>query len=177
MKRWLWIILGVVIGLPMIAFVVGSFLPRDHVVQMTIDFAAPPAQVWALVSDFPGTPKWRHDVTSIRVDPAGSGGPIRFTESTSQGDVPFEVVSQEPPRRQVVRVVDDDQPFGGTWTWVLEPRDTGTRLTITEAGFIKSPIFRTMGVLFFSPADTLNDYMRALSFALGEKSEPRLGPT
>ena len=85
----------------------------------------------------------------------------------------FEVVSQHAPFRQSVRVVDDDQPFGGVWTWQLEPGDVGTRVTITEAGFIKSPIFRTMGWLFFSPTDTINDYLTALARALGESATPR----
>jgi hypothetical protein len=96
-------------------------------------------------------------------------GKVRFTESSSQGDIPFEVMSQDPPRRQVVRVVDDDQPFGGTWTWELSyvvpttPGTGKTKLTITEAGFVKSPIFRTMGAIFFSPTDTMDGYLAALT--------------
>ena len=170
-KRWLWAIVGVVIGLPVLAFVIGMFLPRGHVVSMSIDLRASPERVWLLISDFAGTPQWRADITRVRIDPP-SGGAVRFTESSSQGDVPFEVVRQDPPRLQVVRVVDDDQPFGGTWTWDLQPAGSGTRLTITESGFIKSAIFRTLGALFFSPSDTIEGYLRALAGALSESAEP-----
>jgi len=169
--RWVWVIVGVVIGLPVMAFVIGTFLPRDHVATMAIDLKAPPERVWALISDFAGTPKWRTDITRLRMDPPVRGA-VRFTESTSQGDVTFEVVHQESPRVQVVRVVDDDQPFGGTWTWDLQATGSGTRLTITEAGFIKNAMFRTMGALFFSPADTIDGYLRALAKTLGESAEP-----
>ena len=171
MKRWLKILAAVLIGLPLSAYGVGLFVPRDHVAAMSIDLAAPPDKVWPLVSDVANTPKWRSDVTAVRMQPQPDGR-VRFVETSSMGDVPFEIVSQTAPVRQVVRVVDDDQAFGGTWTWELQPVGTGTRLTITEAGFVKSPIFRTMGLMFFSPTDTIDSYLRALSKALGETAVP-----
>ena len=173
MKRVLWILLSVLIGAVAVAYGVGMFIPRDHVARMTINLTAPPAQVWALISDFANTPKWRTDVTAVVMSPQPNGA-VRFTESSSQGEIPFEVVSQEPPARQVVRVVDDDQPFGGTWTWELERVPTGTKLTLTEAGFVKNPIFRAIGTLFFSPTDTMDTYLRALAKALGDSALPRI---
>jgi uncharacterized protein YndB with AHSA1/START domain len=173
MKKWGFVVLAVVVGLPIVAGGVGLLLPRDHVAAMTIDLAAPPDRVWSLVSGFAEAATWRTDVTAVRLDAPAAGGALRFTESSSQGEVTFEVVSQDAPRRQVVRIVDDDQPFGGTWTWTLEPAGAGTRLTIVEAGFIKSPIFRTLGALLFSPTATLDAYLRALAARLGESAEPR----
>jgi uncharacterized protein YndB with AHSA1/START domain len=170
MKLWMWIALAIVVGLPLLAFVVGSMVPRDHVAKVAIDLASPPDRVWAIVSDFAKTTEWRSDVKSVTMQPTQ---PVRFTEQSSQGDVTFELVSQDPPRRQVVRVVDDNQPFGGTWTWDLTPAGAGTSLTITEAGFVKNAIFRAMGLIFFSPYSTLETYLRSLARTLGETSEPR----
>lgn len=172
MKRRLLILLGIVIGVPLLAYLVGLFVPRDHVASLSIDLAAPPQRVWSLVSDFENTPKWRTDITGVASTPQPDGK-LRFTESSSQGEIPFEVVSQEPPHRQVVRVVDDDQPFGGTWTWDLEPSGSGTRLTITEAGFVRNPMFRAMALVFFSPTDTIDGYLRSLARALGENATPK----
>lgn len=176
MKRWMFIIAGVVIGLLLLTYVTGIFIPRDHVVAMSIDLNKDPGTIWSMISDFGNTTKWRTDVSAVRID-APVDGKMRFTESGAQGDVQFEVVSQQMLFRQSVRVVDDDQPFGGVWTWQLErmldspaPK---TRLTITEAGFIKSPIFRTMGMLFFSPTDTIESYLIALAKALGENASPQ----
>jgi uncharacterized protein YndB with AHSA1/START domain len=163
----------VVVGLPLLAFIVGTFVPRDHVARVAVDLQAPADRIWALVTDFAGTPKWREDVTSVRMLEPGEGGAIRFAEQSSMGEVPFEVVSQDPPRRQVVRVMDDDQPFGGTWTWELTPTGSGTRVTLTEAGFVKSAIFRAMGLLFFSPEASMTAYLRSLARALGDSAEPR----
>lgn len=173
MRRWTLIVVGVLIAIPAITIAVGIFLPRDHVAAMAIELAAPPGRVWEVVSDFQNTPTWRADITAVRMDPAGSG-PVRFTESSSQGDIPFEIVSQEPPTRQVVRVVDDDQPFGGTWTWELQPDGTGTRLSLIEKGFIKNPLFRVISSLFFRPTDSIDAYLRSLAAKLGETAVPRL---
>lgn len=172
MKRWLKIILAVLIGLPLVTYGVGLLVPRNHVATMFIDLAAPREKVWALVSDVANTHKWRSDITAIRVMP-GPPAPVRFVEVSSMGEVPFEVVSQTAPSVQVVRVIDDDQPFGGTWMWNLHPAGTGTRLSVTETGFVKSPIFRAMGLVFFSPTDTIESYLRALAKALGESAAPR----
>ena len=163
--RWLWIVIAVLVGIPLLLALVGSFLPRDHVAQMTRELSAPPERVWALVSDVEGTPKWRKDVTAVTVEPGP--GPMRFTENSKHGEIPFELVTQEPPRRQVVRIVDEKQPFGGTWTWELEAIDNGTRLTITEEGFIKNPVFRVLSRLFFPPTATMEKYLGDLSRALG----------
>jgi hypothetical protein len=124
------------------------------------------------VSDVGGTAKWRSDVVKVELQ-AGSGGPTRFVETSKGGDVTFEVESQDPPRRQVTRIVDTGQPFGGTWTWEIEPRDGGTRLTLVEAGFIKPPLFRVMAKLFFKPTASIDSYLRALARALGEVATPQ----
>ncbi len=172
MKRWL--VRGLLFLLSVIAaaYVAGLFIPRDHVASMSLDLKSPPARVWDVIADVATTAHWRPDVTRVEMQPQPDGK-MRFTETTSQGDIQFEILRQDAPVRQVVRVVDDAQPFGGIWTWDLEPRaEGGTRLTITEAGFIKSPIFRTMGALFFSPTDTMDQYLRDLARRLGEDATP-----
>lgn len=169
---WLWIVLAIVIGVPLLLFAVGSFLPRDHVARMSIELNASSDKIWTLVSDLADTPRWRKDISGVTVDSA-PGGPVRYVEQSSHGKVPFEIVSQDPPKGQVVRVVDDDQPFGGTWTWELIPAGAGTRVIITEAGFIKNPLFRVMSKLVFKPTNTIRSYLQALARELGELAEPR----
>lgn len=168
-RRWLPILLATTIGLPALAYIAGSLIPRDHQARMSIDLTSPPPKVWSLISDFADSARWRRDIRGVSVQ---AGTPIRFIESSSQGDILFEVVAQEPPRRQVVRIVDDDQPFGGTWTWQIDGNGAGSRVTITEDGFIKNPIFRLMGLAFFSPTDTIDAYLRNLAAELGEKAIP-----
>ncbi len=171
MRTWLLATLGAVAGFVLLLVLVGMFLPREHTARATIELAASPERVWAVVSDFAGAARWRPDLEAVRIDTL-PGGPIRFVETSSEGEIPFEVVSQEPPRRQVVRVIDDGLPFGGSWTWELVPLGGGTALTLTEDGFTRNPIYRAMGLVFFRPTESVARYLGALATALGEDAEP-----
>ncbi|HET7038553.1 MAG TPA: SRPBCC domain-containing protein [Gemmatimonadales bacterium] len=164
---------GVLAGLVVALWVGGSLLPRDHLSQTALELRADRERVWALISDVGGTGRWRPEVRKIEMQPAVAGR-VRFVETTGQGDTPFEVVSQEPPARQVIRVVDDGLPFGGTWTWELTPTGAGTRVTISEAGFIRNPVFRVASRVFFPPTKMMQGYLRALARELGESAEPVL---
>jgi len=164
------VLAAILVGLPLLATLAGCLLPRDHVARMTIDLHSPRERVWALISDVSGTARWRHDVTQITI---AAGSPVRFTETSAHGDTPYEIVSQAPPRRQVIRVVDQGRPFGGTWTWAIEPHEGGSRLTITEAGFVKNPFFRVMAKLFFKPTATMERYLRDLARELNDDAAPR----
>lgn len=169
----IWILygLGAIAALVALLALVGTFLPRDHVARAEITLAASPDRVWALVSDFGGATKWRSDLKSVELEPQTDGS-VRWVEVSGQGRMPFELVSQNPPTQQVVRVVDDGLPFGGTWTWDLAPAGAGTRVTIEEAGFVRNPIFRAMGRVFFKPTDTMIGYLKSLAAALGDSATP-----
>ncbi len=171
MRTWLLATLGAVAGFVLLLVLVGMFLPREHTARATIELAASPERVWAVVSDFAGAARWRPDLEAVRIDTL-PGGPIRFVETSSEGEIPFEVVAQEPPRRLVVRVIDDGLPFGGSWTWELVPLGGGTALTLTEDGFTRNPIYRAMGLVFFRPTESVARYLGALATALGEDAEP-----
>ena len=170
---WVFIGGGVLIGVPLLATLVGVMLPRDHLAQMSIRLNASPERVWSLVADFNGTARWRPDVTAVEMEPSVDGR-VRFVEVSRHGRTPFEVVAQEAPDKQVVRVVDAGLPYGGTWTWALMPTNPGTQVTISEAGFIRNPLFRVMSRLFFPPTATMDRYLHALARELGEAVEARV---
>jgi uncharacterized protein YndB with AHSA1/START domain len=174
-RTWALVALGAVVGLALLLVLVGMLLPREHTARATIELAATPERVWAVVSDFAGAARWRPDLESVRLE-SPSDGRLRFVESSREGEIPFEVVSQDPPRLQVVRVVDDGLPFGGTWTWELVPLGGGTGLTLTEDGFTRNPVYRALGLLFFRPSESIARYLGALAAELGENARPVVGP-
>jgi hypothetical protein len=93
----------------------------------------------------------------------------------------FEVVEDRPHERRITRVADDSLPYGGRWIYELAPDNGGTRLTITEDGFIKNPIFRFLSATVFSTASTIEKFMRDLGTHLGtpaviEKAKPSSVP-
>jgi uncharacterized protein YndB with AHSA1/START domain len=173
--RWILVLVSALVGIILLAGGVGLVLPSDHVARMSMDLRATPDQVWELVSDVAGTARWRPEVEGVDVvETTEDGRAARFIERSSYGETPFTVVSRTATSQQVVRVEDDGLPFGGTWTWELAPSGSGTRLTITEDGFVRNPIFRVMSRLFFPPTATMDAYLRALAAALGETAEPRV---
>jgi hypothetical protein len=162
---------GVLAGLILVVWVVGTLLPRDHLSQVAIELQADRERVWGVISDVGATGRWRPEVRKVEMQPVVSGR-TRFIETTGQGATPFEVMSQEPPSRQVIRVVDEGLPFGGTWTWDLTPAGTGTRLLMSEAGFVRNPIFRVMSRTVYPPTKGMETYLRALAKELGDSAQP-----
>jgi hypothetical protein len=71
----------------------------------------------------------------------------------------------------VSRIANDDLPFGGKWTYLLEPDGAGTKLSITEDGFVKPALFRFLSRFVFGHTSTLDGYLRALAERHGESIE------
>jgi hypothetical protein len=135
-----------VVALALLAAVVGALLPRDHVAARRATFARPPAEVWQAV-----------------------------VELAAASDVPVAIEVDDPPRLRITRISDDTLPFGGRWIYQLEPVGDGTRLTITEDGWVGNPIFRLVTAI--APNATKTKFLRALADKLGvavevEPAEP-----
>src|SRR5258708_1536726 len=106
------------VGVFIVATVVGRRLPVGHVATRPATLGATPQQVWDVIND-----------------PA-------FMRSRGVGDVKTETVESVPPRRLVRRIVGETT-FGGTWTSELDGDSRGgTRLVITENGEIYNSFFR-----------------------------------
>lgn len=171
--KFLLIVAPLVVGLvAALGFVilVGSFLPRDHVATRSARYAAAPQAVWDIVSDFPSHPSWR-GVKSMEQLPDRDGHAV-WKEVGSWGDaMTVEVQTLDPPRRMVTRIADDSLPFGGTWTYELTPDGGGTRVRVTEDGFVKPAAFRYISRLT-GHTGTMEKYLRALGRKLGEDVTP-----
>jgi uncharacterized protein YndB with AHSA1/START domain len=165
--KWLLIAGAVMVGLIVIATVWGSLLPREHHAQRSARIAQPPSAVWAVIADPLGAASWRDDVRSVEALPAHEER-ARWKE-TGSDSITYELVADEPPRRRVVRIADDALPFGGTWTYALEADGGGTRLTITEDGEVRNPLFRFLARYVFGHGGTMESYLRALGRRFGEQ--------
>ena len=166
----LWIalyIVGGLIGLVLLMAVIGLFLPRDHVAARRVTLAKPPADVWRALVDIDAQPQWRRGLKRIeRLD--GN----QFREHTSQGTITYAIDETREPERRVTRIADDKLPFGGRWIYELAPSNGGTRLTITEDGFIKNPVFRFLSKTVFSTTSTIEGFLRDLGTHLGSPVTP-----
>jgi hypothetical protein len=142
---------------------VGYALPVGHVATSDAIVNAPPDAVFARISDPAQYREWRPDLDSLellRTDP------LRWREQSGGDTITYETVERSAPRRFVTRIADENLPFGGTWTWELQPEGAGTRVTITERGEVYNPIFRFMSRFVISHTATMEKVLRQLQNAL-----------
>lgn len=99
-------------------------------ISASIDVAAPPGRVWAVVSDVTRMPEWSPELR--RLYPLGGREPrigMRMIGVNRRGYAVWPttstVVRLEPERA----VAWKTRQSGATWTYELEPTATGTRLT------------------------------------------------
>ena len=56
--KWVLIVLAVLLGLVLIAFVVGALLPRAHSASRSARVGRPIAEVWSTITDFAQAASW-----------------------------------------------------------------------------------------------------------------------
>ena len=149
--------LGAVL-LAVVAF--GYALPVAHVATRDAVLPAPPERVFAVLIGVEAFPGWRSDVREVEV--TGRTPHLQWRERGSDGTIAFEVQESEPPRRLVTRIADKTLPFGGAWTFTLQPANGGTKLTITENGEVYNPLFRVVSRFVFGHTATIDRYLTDL---------------
>jgi hypothetical protein len=159
---WLLVLAGGLVGLLLVMAGIGLLLPRDHVAARRALIAKPPDDVWRALIDVEAYPRWRRGVTAIERLSA-----TEFRERSSHGVIRFEVVEDRPRELRITRIADPKLPFGGRWIYELAPEEAGTRLAITEDGFISNPVFRLLSRTVFSTASTLEHFLSDLGAHLG----------
>jgi len=170
--KWIFIVLGTLVGLIALVAVIGAMLPRDHVASMTARIAAKQEDVWTAITTPSAFPEWRGDVKRVELLPATPIGPS-WREHGSNGAITFATDVWDPPRRFVGRIADQGLPFGGSWEYRIEPEGASSaRVTITEHGSIYNPIFRFVSRFIMGYTGTMTTYLKALGRRFGGESTP-----
>jgi uncharacterized protein YndB with AHSA1/START domain len=170
---WWWIAVpaGVLLALIGVCWGIGALLPRTHAVTRTAVFRQPLDTVWATVADMEHSPSWRSDITGVRRLEDRNGHEV-WLQLAKEGNWPLEIAVSEPPIRIVAVVADSSQGFGGRWTYEFAAESGGTRLTITERGFVDMPLFRFMANFIFGLNGALETYLKDLGRKFGETVTP-----
>lgn len=145
---------------------VGAFMPKAHQAQGTVVVRAPPSTVWSKLAELKDWAKWNRVVEAV--EPVNAQGREVYRVKDMNGEMPLEIVEKSPPGRIVTRIADPDLPFGGTWTWQLEPASTGTRITVVEQGEVRNPLFRFMAKYVFGHNRTIDAYLKEIAREFGE---------
>jgi hypothetical protein len=160
MKTLLWIAVALVASAALV-YGVGALLPSGHRATRSVRLPADLPVVYALIADASRYPEWRKDVETVV-----ALAPDRYREEGGFGPITYRVEVDDAPRRRVTRIDDPDLPFGGTWTFELAPEAGGTRLTITEDGVVRSPLFRFFSRFVFGHTKTIDTYLAEATVAL-----------
>lgn len=170
--KWVLIVLGGVAGLVALMMLIGAFVPREHRATSTVTLRQPPDSVWKVVRDLGGIPAWWPEIKESVRQP-DRGGQEVWRQKMSGWDVPLIVIESAPPRRLVTQIdTSAGGAFGGTWTYELIPESGGTRISVTEAGWIGNPIFRFLSRFVFGYYGSLDGYLKALGKRFGEEVRP-----
>lgn len=149
-------------------YLVGRSASPNHVTVGAVELAASPAEVLDLLQDMTRRPDWRPDVTQIarKSDPTDDREVWRELDDEDDR-FDFEVTGR--PHDGVVLRTDAPEQIGyeATWTFQVAPgKSGGSRVTVTEEGFIDNPLFRGLFWLRDGPEQTVRDELTWLGLAV-----------
>ena len=170
MKKLLIVVILLVGGL----YLYGRSLPREHVASSTITLVARPDTVFAVIRNVGGQAAWWSDVASVQ-PLAGQPRESWEQDMGASGKVHIEVTSISPPSRLVTTILNDvQQDWGGKWIYTIATTAAGTEVTITEEGWVATPMYRVLAKLL-GPHKTMDGFLTSLAAHFGEVGTPRHG--
>ncbi len=157
---------GVLVTAGIVCYGIGASLPVEHTATVTGVVEAPPAKVFAIITNVGAGASWRSQVKSVQVLPPDAGRD-HWVETLGRGQtMSFLASNTQPPTsdgraERVVQLTDPRAAYGGTWTYTLTPapNPSQTILQITEQGFINPPIYRFMMVHVMGMTANLDQYL------------------
>src|SRR5262245_51825778 len=171
--KWVVVVIVSLVTLVALMAVIGLLVPRDHVAGAAITLRQSPDSAWKVIRDLGGMTGWWSEEVKSSVRTADKDGHERWDQSIGGFAMAVLVETDEPPRRLVTRI--DAAPgasFGGSWTYEVAPTPDGSRVTVTERGWIANPIFRFMSRFIFGYYGSVEKYLRALGKRFGETPTP-----
>jgi len=112
-------------------------------------------------------------VRTVERVPDAAGREVWRQTLGSNGTLTFVVAVDVPPQRLVLQLdAPCGAPFGGYWSYEIGPSGGGSRVAVTERGWIGNPILRLLNRVFFDEYRTLDSYLRALGERFREDVTP-----
>jgi hypothetical protein len=165
MKKWLIGIAGLFLLPAGVAALVGALLPVEHVAARTVEVGHGPEVVWGVLVDRRAYVEWRAEVVEVVLQGDGTA----WCESYAGGErLCFVAVEETAPRRLVHRLVGEDLPFGGDWTFELEPAAPGCRMTIAERGRVYNPMYRFFARFALGHGNSIDRFLSDLEARLAQ---------
>ena len=163
-------VLVVVLLLCVVAmYAMGSHLPVAHTATATAVINAPQAAVWQKMEDVKSQPQWRKELNGIDDAASQNGHPCWTEVQKHMRMLLCEDLWPPSPVTRIVRIADPTLPFGGLWTYELQPIDAApSRLTITENGTTGPAMWRFLGHYAFHEDTSIKLYESELQQAFAK---------
>ena len=159
MMKILLVVLAMFVLSIIVIVLVGAMLPKQHTATRSAVVKATPEQVFALIS---GPQDWRTDLKNYSYFDENGRHMIRETDTHGQ-TITYEIVQSQPPTLLKRTIADKTLPFGGSWTWQIQPQGSDSNVTITEDGEVYNPVFRFVSKFIMGHTRTLDNYLTMLS--------------
>ncbi|MHB8839638.1 MAG: SRPBCC family protein, partial [Gemmatimonadaceae bacterium] len=127
--------------------------------------------VWTVLRNFGDYPKWHPDFKSSVKGERREGHEV-WVQDVAGMTMSIELLEVQQPSLLVTEVITDEKSaWGGVWTYDLAASGSGTEVTITEAGWVKSPFYRVMMKLMGTHS-TMDGVLKHLGAKFGEQVTP-----
>jgi hypothetical protein len=163
--KWVFLIVGGLVFLAVVAAVIGAMLPRDHRATRQARYRQKPEAIYSTLA---GPPEWRRDIKAFGSLPDSNGRKQWWEQDKEGHKITYELVEDQMPTRRVTRIAQKGLPFGGTWTIEISPAPEGSTVRITEDGEIYNVVFRFVARFFLGYTSTIEGYLRDLGNHFGE---------
>lgn len=143
-------------------FFVGSQIAPDHSISVSVKLRADPESIAELIRDVENYPTWR---SGVQIDNLLTRvGTSQFTETVGTETIQYRLEEQIPGEKFVATILDENLPFGGTWTFkICSQADGSTLVVVREDGVVRDPIYRFFAKYVFGYERTLSEYVDALA--------------
>jgi uncharacterized protein YndB with AHSA1/START domain len=167
LKKLLIVLVVLVAGV----YVAGLSMPREHKAASRVQLTAPRDSVWSVLRNFGDYPKWHPDFkTSVKGE--RRNGHEVWVQEVGGMTMSVEFLEIHPPSNLVTEIITDEKSqWGGIWTYDLVANGTGTEVTITEEGWVKSPFFRVL-MKVMGTHSTMDSVLKHLGAKFGEQVTP-----
>jgi Polyketide cyclase / dehydrase and lipid transport len=163
--KWMIILLGLLAVPIVVVLITGMLLPKQHIATRSLQLQQPPDAVYALIA---GPPTWRSSISSY--EPVGKiEGKTHWREVDQHNHaITYEEEEAMPTTRRIVSIANKNLPFGGTWTYEIQPSGSGSVLRITENGEVYNPLFRFVSRYIMGHTATIDHYLKDVAAHFNE---------
>ncbi len=132
--------LGFCVAAVVVMYMIGAGMKPQHIVTRRMSYVAPPERVWSALLSIRQLPVDRSDLRAV--DQGTSTRPPDAIEVVGT-PVKLAIDTFRPPYSLVVRTVEPEVAWGGTWTFELALESSQiTKLTVTEDAEVHGRLLR-----------------------------------